>query len=191
MTPEILDKTGLRAQMKQTLAALTVEEKKYLSRKLVEKIEAWQEWRYAKNILLFMPLPSEPDIRQLMGYLADNQKSISLPRFDPNTQQYCAAKISHITSDLRYGQFKILEPSPECACVPINQLDMILVPGLGFDLQGRRLGRGKGFYDRLLSAATGLRCGVGFDEQILPNIPVEAHDVKLDWVLTPARLFGT
>ncbi|MDB6054060.1 MAG: 5-formyltetrahydrofolate cyclo-ligase [Verrucomicrobiales bacterium] len=191
MTREILDKTALRAQMKQTLAALTVEEKKYLSRKLVEKIEAWQEWRYAKNILLFMPLPSEPDIRQLMGYLADNQKSISLPRFDPNTQQYCAAKISHITSDLRYGQFKILEPSPECACVPINQLDMILVPGLGFDLQGRRLGRGKGFYDRLLSAATGLRCGVGFDEQILPNIPVEAHDVKLDWVLTPARLFGT
>jgi 5-formyltetrahydrofolate cyclo-ligase len=64
---------------------------------------------------------------------------------------------------------------------------LVLVPGVAFDLRGRRLGRGKGFYDRLLADAGGLKCGVAFDEQIVTEIPVEPHDVSVDCILTPTR----
>ncbi|MEY2466031.1 MAG: 5-formyltetrahydrofolate cyclo-ligase, partial [Verrucomicrobiota bacterium] len=70
---------------------------------------------------------------------------------------------------------------------PIKPLDLILVPGVAFELHGRRLGRGKGFYDRLLADMRGTTCGVAFDEQIVAEIPVEPHDVHLDYLLTPTR----
>ncbi|MEO7298989.1 MAG: 5-formyltetrahydrofolate cyclo-ligase, partial [Verrucomicrobiota bacterium] len=60
-----------------------------------------------------------------------------------------------------------------------------------FDLTGRRLGRGKGFYDRLLAEIPGTKCGVCFDEQIVEEIPTESHDVRMDYVLTPTRWLAT
>jgi len=68
-----------------------------------------------------------------------------------------------------------------------NRLDLILVPGIAFDLRGRRLGRGKGYYDRWLPALRGKTCGVAFDEQIVDDIPLEPHDVVVNCILTPTR----
>ena len=58
---------------------------------------------------------------------------------------------------------------------------------MAFDLNGNRLGRGKGFYDRLLKNISGIKCGVGYDFQLLENIPAEPHDAKVDFILTPER----
>jgi 5-formyltetrahydrofolate cyclo-ligase len=66
-------------------------------------------------------------------------------------------------------------------------VDLILVPGLAFDLRGHRLGRGKGYYDQLLRGLGGITCGVAFDQQIVAGIPVEPHDVRVNRVLTPTR----
>ena len=85
------------------------------------------------------------------------------------------------------GHFGIREPRSHCARFPSDQLDLILVPGVAFDLHGRRLGRGKGYYDQLLGALRGTTCGVAFDQQIVDEIPVEPHDVRLDCILTPTR----
>ena len=71
--------------------------------------------------------------------------------------------------------------------MPLNRLDFVLVPGIAFDLQGRRLGRGKGYYDRLLAEVRGKTCGVAFDEQIVDEIPVEPHDIHVNCILTPTR----
>jgi 5-formyltetrahydrofolate cyclo-ligase len=64
---------------------------------------------------------------------------------------------------------------------------LILVPGVAFDLRGGRLGRGRGYYDRLLSGLQGYRCGVAFDEQIVDRVPLEPHDASLNCILTPSR----
>jgi 5-formyltetrahydrofolate cyclo-ligase len=63
----------------------------------------------------------------------------------------------------------------------------VLTPGIAFDALGRRLGRGRGFYDRLLAQTTGTRCGVAFDQQVVDVVPVETHDVVLNCILTPTR----
>jgi 5-formyltetrahydrofolate cyclo-ligase len=73
----------------------------------------------------------------------------------------------------------------------LNRLDLVLVPGVAFDARGGRLGRGKGFYDRLLSAVNGTKCGVAFDEQIVDAVPVGPLDVLVNCILTPTRWIET
>ncbi|HTG44362.1 MAG TPA: 5-formyltetrahydrofolate cyclo-ligase, partial [Verrucomicrobiae bacterium] len=74
---------------------------------------------------------------------------------------------------------------------PLNRLDFVLVPGVAFDSTGRRLGRGRGFYDQLLAGVTGIKCGVALDEQIVEKLPTEAHDIAMDYILTPTRWLVT
>jgi len=81
----------------------------------------------------------------------------------------------------------VREPASSCAKIPLNQFDLVLVPGMAFDLHGNRLGRGKGFYDRLLLETSGVKCGICHDMQLLENIPMEPHDARVDFVLTPNR----
>src|SRR5205823_12811558 len=111
-------------------------------------------------------------------------KHVALPRFLPDTGAYAAFFVRD--EPLMPGPFNIFEPSMNNPA-PLNRLDLIVAPGLAFDGWGRRLGRGKGFYDRLLSAVNGVKCGICFEEQLLAEIPVESHDVTLDFVATPTR----
>lgn len=137
--------------------------------------------------MLYAPRADEPDIWPMAGEALGNGKSVALPRHDAGIGGYIAAQIRHIEHDIRIGRFGIREPDDGCAVMALNRLDLILVPGVAFDLQGRRLGRGKGFYDQLLANVRGLICGVAFDEQVVAELPVEPHDVHLDCILTPTR----
>ena len=114
-------------------------------------------------------------------------KLLALPRFNAATQAYEAVRVLDPARELSDGPFKVREPVAECPVVPMNRLDLALVPGLGFDARGGRVGRGKGHYDRLLAGFTGLKIGVAFDCQIVPEIPREPHDIALDAVVTPTR----
>ena len=100
---------------------------------------------------------------------------------------YVACEIKDPEKDLLVGRFGIREPETSCGEIELNRLDFTLVPGVAFDLQGRRLGRGKGFYDRMLAAVRGTTCGVAFDEQIVEEVPVEPHDTRVNCILTPTR----
>jgi 5-formyltetrahydrofolate cyclo-ligase len=71
--------------------------------------------------------------------------------------------------------------------MPLKRLDLALAPGLGFDESGRRLGRGQGYYDRLLAEIIGAKCGVAFDEQVVGQLPAQEHDVSMNFILTPTR----
>ncbi len=89
--------------------------------------------------------------------------------------------------EVRLGYFGIREPVASCEEITFNRLSLVLVPGLAFDPHGRRLGRGRGYYDRLLANVRSVTCGVAFDGQLVPEVPADAHDVRLNCVLTPTR----
>jgi 5-formyltetrahydrofolate cyclo-ligase len=137
-------------------------------------------------VLCFASLSDEPDIAPAVESALAEKKIIALPRFDSASGCYGASVITD-SAQLVRGPFGALEPGPGCPLCPLNQLDLILVPGVAFDLAGRRLGRGKGFYDRLLAAVRGHKCGVAFEEQIVADLPEEPHDVRVDSIVTPAR----
>ena len=144
-------------------------------------------WQTAQWVLFFAPLPEEVDVWPLLTAALSAGKNVALPRFVAETGSYEARQIRDPGLDVQVGHFGIREPNPRCARLSSNRLDLILVPGVAFDVQGHRLGRGKGYYDRLLRALDGARCGVAFDEQIVGEIPVTPDDARLDCILTPTR----
>lgn len=144
-------------------------------------------WQKARSVLFYSPLPDELDLLPLLQQALVEGKTIGLPRFAPESGGYGAARIGDFARDCVPGKFGVLEPSPHCEALPLNVLDLALVPGLGFDASGHRLGRGAGFFDRLLAQVAGTKCGVAFDEQLDQLIPAEEHDILLNCILTPTQ----
>jgi 5-formyltetrahydrofolate cyclo-ligase len=183
-------KTSLRSQIREKLKAISSTRRELLSSHACAILEQQPIWTNARSVLFFAPLPDEPDIWPLLPVALSAGKQVLLPRFAPTTKSYTACEVRIPDTDLKLGQFGIREPTEACAQIALNHLDLILVPGVAFDLQGRRLGRGRGFYDQLLAAVRGKTCGVAFDEQIVNEVPVEPHDVLLNCILTPSRWIG-
>ena len=86
------------------------------------------------------------------------------------------------------GCFGIPEPRSECLGCKIETIDIWLVPGAAFDSAGTRLGRGGGVYDRLLQDAAGKKIGVLYQSQLLDSLPSEAHDIKMDMLITQQQI---
>ena len=180
-------KSTLRKEIRARLAVLTPEQRVAASRQARALLEKQVVWKNAKLIFFYAPVAEEMDIWPLLTDALAAGKTVALPRFDSATGRYVACQVQDVVKDLNHGQFGIREPGGHCIAVPPNRLDLVLVPGVAFDVHGRRLGRGKGFYDQMLATVRGTTCGVAFDEQIVEAIPVEPHDVHLNCILTPTR----
>jgi 5-formyltetrahydrofolate cyclo-ligase len=144
-------------------------------------------WKDAKSVLLYAAIPGEVNLTPLIDAALTAGKVVLLPRFVAAKGTYEAVRVSHFERDCAPGKFGIAEPKAHCEAFPLKTLDLALAPGLGFDLAGRRLGRGQGFYDRMLAQIAGAKCGVAFDSQIMGEIPAEAHDIHMNFILTPTR----
>jgi 5-formyltetrahydrofolate cyclo-ligase len=180
-------KQELRSEIRVALKTFSSEKRAADSAKARAILLQQNFWKSARAILFFAPLPEELDVWPLVETALIEGKIVALPRFDAGTNRYVAHQIQDAACDVESGKFGIREPKHYCPSVPLNRLDFSLVPGVAFDLRGRRLGRGKGFYDQLLAGISGKTCGVGFDEQIIAEIPVEPHDIHLNCILTPTR----
>ena len=179
-------KSVLRDRVRELVRAVSTDERRALSQRLCGVALRDNYWRSAGSSLFFAPLPDEPDITPLLHEAWRTRRLVALPRFDAGTNGYAACVVSS-RAELTTGRYGVMEPSPACPLIPLNQLDFAFVPGVAFDLDGRRLGRGKGFYDRLLAGVRGHKCGVALDAQIVTEVPEESHDVRVDSILTPTR----
>lgn len=180
-------KAALRTEMRLKLREIPAAERVTESRRACELLKQQKIWREAGSILFYAPMASELDVWPLVPDAQAGGKSILLPRFDAEQNCYVACHIKDSDKDIQSGQFNIREANPICAINSLKRLDLILVPGIAFDLSGNRLGRGKGFYDRMLAKIAGATCGVAFDQQIVTQIPVEPYDIRLSCILTPTR----
>jgi 5-formyltetrahydrofolate cyclo-ligase len=171
------------------------------SRRLMDAIAS----AHAQTVLFYMPTPKELDVGPAAQECLRRGIRVCLPRAawnmprglqDPSSPAITPALITAWTREqlveIKYG---IWEPTPKAPTVDLPRLDLIVVPGLVFDLKGGRLGRGGGFYDRFLSqlGLTATKVGVGLDEQVIAEeVPKDAWDVTLDALVTPTRtlVFG-
>jgi len=178
-------KQELRRTVRKKAPAISLEERERLSELACAWLRDWDVWRNAKTVLLYAALPDEMDVWPLALDGIAQGKTVALPKFMPQTGAYAAYQIKNAKSDCAPGNYGILEPVAGCAQIELGRLDLVVVPGIAFNASGWRLGRGRGFYDRLLAGAKGTKCGVAFDWQIVESVPVEPHDARLDCVLTP------
>jgi 5-formyltetrahydrofolate cyclo-ligase len=181
-------KSDLRLAMRQAMAKKSEEMRETDSARLCAKLKEQAFFQNAGSILFFASLPEEePNLWTLLNETLAANKMVALPCFDADNQIYHPRQVKDIHVEILSGKFGIREPAPTCVALPLDDLDLVLVPGLAFDAQGHRLGRGKGFYDRMLQDFRGKKAGIAFDEQIVDAVPAEKNDVKMDFVLTPTR----
>jgi 5-formyltetrahydrofolate cyclo-ligase len=180
-------KRDLRAEFRRRLANMSAEDRASASEEIRRRLEGIDPWRSARCVMAFAARPDEPELAPALQAGIKEGKTIALPRFNPATGLYEAALVADWKRDLVAGAFGIPEPRPDGPVVALNQLDLVLVPGLAFDAKGARLGRGKGFYDRLLVDVIGHRCGVLFEWQLVEEVPLEPHDRLMNSILTPAH----
>jgi 5-formyltetrahydrofolate cyclo-ligase len=180
-------KSSLRARLRARLAEVPAARRAENSARARQLLARQAVWRRAKTVLFYAPLPDEVDLLPLLAQALAEGKSVALPRYQDHTGGYSASRIEDYSRDCAPGKFGIVEPAPRCVAMPLNRLDLALVPGVGFDAAGHRLGRGRGYYDRILADVAGTRCGVAFDEQLVEQIPVEPHDIALNCILTPTQ----
>lgn len=154
------------------------------SEKILKRLEETELFRQASCIALYHAIPGEV---QTAGFIEKwfDKKQLLLPLV--------------IGDDLRLlpyegydslipGAFGILEPKNTETTVPESDVDLIIVPGVAFDCQLNRMGRGKGYYDRLLSTLQAPKIGICFNFQLQESIPVESFDKKMDMVITENKI---
>lgn len=151
-----------------------------LSAKITDRLEETKLFQQASCIALYHAIAGEV---QTAAFIEKwyREKRLLLPVVkgsDLLLLQYAGKE------SLKAGAFGIQEPTEECRIVPESEIDLIIVPGVAFDRQHNRLGRGKGFYDRLLSTLDIPKIGICYDFQLKETIPVEPFDRKMDLIVT-------
>ena len=183
--PPTSSKTELRATIRAALEKISPAVRAVESIELGERLKA--QMPSAHTILFFAPLPDELDVWPVLELSLALGTTCALPFFDAEKKTYGAKEVKKLATDIVPGKFGVREPAAGCAEIPLDRFDLVLVPGMAFDLNGNRLGRGRGFYDRLLQSASGVKCGVCHDIQLLENILTEPHDARVDIILTPEK----
>lgn len=176
-----MHKEGLRRQMRQRKQQYSQRQLEQLSLSVIDRLQP--RLADAQTILAYYSLPDEVCTRQLLDDLLSSGKTVLLPRvIDSEHMELRRFTGSH---DLHEGAFHILEPVGDLF-TDYHLIDVALIPGVAFDAQGHRLGRGRGYYDRFLrtmGTAPFLRIGVCFDFQKVESVPSEAHDIPVDVVI--------
>lgn len=173
-----ITKYDIRSKIKSLRTLLDSAEKEAAADAVFEKLEHSAAFQLAEKILMYHSLPDELDTRRFLSKWK-NHKKFFLPRVNGVNLEL----LPYDESRLEIGSFHIEEPQGNDT-YPVEEIEVIIVPGVAFDKMGHRLGRGKGFYDRLLQTAKATKIGVGYEFQLVDEIPVEAHDVPMDMVIT-------
>jgi 5-formyltetrahydrofolate cyclo-ligase len=182
-------KAALRAAARDAVSRMTPEQRLAASEVIAETVWRLPEISGARKLLVFAALPDEVPTSGIIERARRRGISIVYPRCLPGAREL---ELRAVMSDdlLRPGAHGIREPDVECPLVEPAEIDAALVPGLAWDRTGARLGRGAGYYDRLLAGDgwRGFRCGIFLDAQRAAALPVDAWDVRLDAVVTESGI---
>lgn len=195
MTTEAAIRERKDALRKQAHANRNAQENKdELSRRIVGAFMALPEYAAAETVMFYIDVRSEVRTRHDLELALQSGKKIIVPWCNSDGE----LELFHLESmeELELGMYRILEPKNELRQLPSKQvnvesLDLIMVPGVGFDRRGGRMGHGKGYYDKLLQHArkdTPL-VALAFECQMFEEIPVADHDIFMDKVITEDQVY--
>jgi 5-formyltetrahydrofolate cyclo-ligase len=187
-----MTKTELRREARRRMASQTPEDRLLRGRAIMERLLAEPEIAAARSILLYSSLPEEVPTELIAEDAWRRGVIVTYPRCLPETREMTIHEVAEL-SMLEADAYGIPAPGAACPLIGVGEIDVAIVPGLAWDRTGGRLGRGAGYYDRLLGHPEfrGLRCGVFFATQEMEAIPMERWDVRLDLIVTEAETLRT
>ncbi len=160
---------------------------------IVARILARPDFLSARAVLLTLPFGSEWDTLALVRAAIAAGKTVAMPRVDKVSRMLALHAIVDPVRDVATGFRDIPEPLPACPALSRDAIDFVLVPGVAFDRNGRRIGYGGGYYDRLLPLLSprAVRVAGAFEVQIVDRVPDAPHDVAVDAIVTESRALTT
>lgn len=182
-----ISKETLRRFFRERRISLTGDDRVSAVAALEHRLSALTAFREAAGIAAYWALADEIDLGDFILHSITSGKRLFLPRANKDEQRLEFSPFSGDPGELRPGPFGLLEP--DGVEVSSAEIDIVVVPGLAFDLHRHRLGYGAGYYDRFLKNFQGISVGVAFDAQTIDILPIAEHDVALDMVVTESRTF--
>lgn len=172
---EILDKLREQSQKDRRIKSDSIE----------KKLFALPEFKKAKTVMFFVSCDFEVDTHKMIEHAIEAGKRVCVPVTLSRERRLIASLIKSL-KELQEGCLGILEPKGNSLCpIDVREIDLVITPGVAFDRNGNRLGRGKGYYDRFLSVIpnTTPTIGLAYDLQVLPKLPILSHDAPVTRVL--------
>ena len=178
------EKRRVRKRYKKLRRECPPDVKAKLDNGLTERLLDMEEYKDAQRLFIFVSSPIECDTSRIISDALQRGKQVAVPRCTEKTGIMHFYFISSM-GDLSPGAFSLLEPDPQ-KCEPVKDLSngLCVVPGLCFDLEGYRLGFGKGYYDRFLDYFGGVTVGICYSKYIEKQLPRGAHDRHTDILVT-------
>lgn len=184
-----VSKKELRQRLRERMAAIPRDIMRERSARACTNLTTTPEYQRAEILMVFMSLPTEVDTASLVLHAWRDRKRVLAPKVSWEQRHMLPIEIQSLSDDLSESPLGIREPvrgNP----LPLSVIDLVVVPGLGFDLHGNRIGRGRGFYDRFLAHEQwrGVSCGLALEEQVVEQVPTSKHDMKVDLLVTDVEV---
>lgn len=188
-TDQSATKAVVRQQLREALARLSPQEIHHKSVAACLLVTQSPEFAAARSVMLYLPMVQEVDTAAIALRAWQRGMTVVVPKVHWEGKRILPVEINSLTSGITTTGPGVREPIGGKP-VPVSDIDLVIVPALGFSETGYRIGRGMGFYDRFLAQGdfTGLSCGLAFEEQILPSLPVQDHDMPLSMLASDRRL---
>ena len=184
---DVTNKPALRRRLRDVLAGMSDADRHAKSIQACTLLAGTAEFAAASTVMLYLSTAMEVDTAPLALKCWQAGKAVVVPRVSWDQRRILPVEISSLQTGLTTGGHGIREPDSNSGKpIPIDLIDLVVVPGLGFSEAGYRIGRGMGFYDRFLAQPdfVGVSCGLAFSDQVEPEIPVLDHDMPLSMLVT-------
>ena len=172
--------------MRARRRALTAQQQEEAAQAVLAQIEDFEPFFRARCVMAYMACRGELSLEPVIRRILKTGKTLALPRCE--APGVMTARRVETLGMLVSGAYGLAEPGEGCEVIAPEEIDLILVPGTAFDVQGRRLGQGGGYYDRFLSGTRALRVGVCHGFALVDGVPVQAHDLNMHHILMPGGI---
>ena len=184
-----MDKATARTELHRRINAIDSAQLAVKNHAICEHLGGTKEFARAQVIMMFLSLNCEVDTSEAITCAFEQGKTIVVPRVIWQARRLVPIILTSLACPMKIDRYGLREPIG-AEPMSVARIDLVVTPGVGFDRQGHRLGRGGGFYDRFLrdSGVTAVSCGLAFEEQIMPSVPVQPHDIAIDMLITDTGL---
>ncbi len=184
-------KKEIRREVLKKRDNLSLKERLERSGQICDNLMNLAEFQQARVVHFFLTTKSEVMTEEAIRRAQSLGKEVVVPVIDKGERRICLSKLEDYDQELTMMPHGIPEPKPEYnRCVPLSYVDLMILPGVAFDIQGHRLGYGAGYYDRMFrdEVERPLLVALAFEVQIVDDIPVGDHDVRVDKIITEKRI---
>ncbi len=181
------EKSKIRQTILNQLKEQPLSERRRKSNLIRDRICQFKEFQQSRVMMFYVSMAEEVDMLPLLNKMLEEGRQVNVPCVDQKNNSLLSVPITNPETDLIPGTYGILEPKKHLVNhFDVNQLEIVLVPGIAFDRQGHRLGRGKGYYDRFLKSLPKQiqTIGLAYDFQLMDSIPVNDLDIAVRHVIT-------